>query len=170
MSKCVDDVKPPHTTFFHPRYMLRFTSSEAACSTTPHISRGNIVLAAKTKQPNKVESISYFSPQVFLAGAYNILNLGDLVQWTKSAKSLDEDTVTRVMDMVWDGLLTKDTFDDPEQFELLMTAYKDIFNDISDNKLQRALQGVAKQHLGSRLSYHSRKSYHKIIKKLVFQK
>lgn len=170
MPRCIDSLKPPGDTFFHPKYMIRFKTTKTACSTPLDVHEKTLYMSFSEKKVNHTDELSFFSPRVFIASVYNIFNLDDLVVWAQNAHTFEEETVNRVLDMAWDGLFTKESFTDPELFEKVATVYKTVLQDVQEGDIQRALQRAYKDHWGQKLSYHSKKSYQKIIKKLLVKK
>lgn len=170
MPKCIESsVYPPKTVFYHPKYMVRFTTTDrVACSVQPFINDKTVYIAASEKYINK-EPISYFQPSIFLGLVYNIFELKDVLSWLQESDNLEEETIIRVMDMIWDGLLTKDALKDPEQFNLLVSIYKFIFKEAEENQIFKVLQEVGK-HVNEKLSYYSNKSYYRLIKKSLMGK
>jgi len=165
MPKCIDEFKKPYDTFIHPKYMIKFTSTvnELTCSTPAFVKFNQLWIASRSKYINDKDTLNFFTPQVFLAGVYNIFDIKGLIQWLNNTHNIEENTLTRVMDMVWEGLVTQDNFDE------MVDVYKILFKDIDEKKLYNALERTVK-HIGKGLSFHSNKSYHKIIKKSIDKK
>ena len=161
MPRCIDSLKT-NTTFYHPKYMVRFKSTNTACSTPVFINNKQLFIAASEKLVDDKETLQYFNPKVFLAGVYKIFNLDDLSQWILNNKLSEEDTITRIMDLAWDSIT--DDLDD------MIQVYKTLYPDTPEHDLYKIVSKVWKENQGEQLSYYSRKSYHKLIKKSIEQK
>lgn len=166
MPQCIDSLKAPNTTYFHPKYMIKLCVNDETCSSDVFIDESKIVFHSTAKNIEK----NTYDLKVFLATVYNILNLKDVLKWIKNINGLDENSIIRVLDIIWDSLLTEESFKDAEEFDTLLNVYKSLFPNESDHKLSVVLHKLGKEYLGAQLSYHSKKSYHKIIKKHLGEK
>jgi hypothetical protein len=168
MPQCIDTFKLPNTAYFHPKYMIKAKDTYEICASNVFMVDKRIrFYSTKEEIDNTTKS---FHLKVFLATVYDIYNIKDVLKWVQNIDGLDEDTIIRVLDLVWDSLLSEDSFQDPEEFDTLLNVYKKIFPKESDHKLSVTIQKLGKEYLGANLSYHSKKSYHKIIKKHLGEK
>lgn len=158
MPQCVDDI---NIKYMHPKYMIRLPSIQNTFASNAHLKNDNIYFDRKTND----KETEGFDLKVFLGTVYHIFKLEDLLKWIENSDELDEDTVCRVIDLVWDGIITREVLEDGEEFDVLLSVYKRLYPKESENRLSTVLQKVGKEYLGAELSYNSKKSYHKLIKK-----
>jgi hypothetical protein len=174
-SLCLHQPYPPHARILHPRYFVQNpTAEQKICPTHPYVSAsGKIhIFASKTSETAKQATADQDGPfniPVFLAAVYRIHSLEDAVQWVRSnAANNDTDTVDRVLDLVWDAFVPKAFAKDPERMDELVDMYQyyidKLYIDTKKN-IRSVVTAVVHKYAGKNLTYSSKKSYQKIIKK-----
>jgi hypothetical protein len=119
---------------------------------------------------NKKES-KYFVN--FLSIYYNITNLDDCINWCKNNINLEIKTINRILDIVWQEIITNDFFDNTESVDKLVLLYIYIYKekykkDIDYHIMDKVLRKDGKKLLNAKLIYNSNKSYQKEIKKSIY--
>ena len=168
ITSCLNSFQSPNTRFIHPKYFIQNSPlNTETCATPPYLApNGKIYIFGKKGEMAPTKKA--FDIKVFLAAVYKIHTVDDAIKWTHAnINHHSEDTIDRVLDLVWDSLITKETINDPEIFDKLVEMYEtylDRFN-ITVKNIRNILQAVAEKYIGNDLTYHSKKSYQKIIKK-----
>jgi hypothetical protein len=109
----------------------------------------------------------------FLSVYYNITNFDDCINWCKNNIILDIKTINRILDIVWQEIITNDFFDNAESVDKLVLLYIYIYKekykkDIDYHIMDKVLRKDGKKLLNTKLIYNSNKSYQKEIKKSIY--
>lgn len=168
ITSCLNSFQSPNALFVHPKYLIKNTPlNTQTCATPPYVSsNGKIYIFGKKGETQP--SSKPFDIKVFLAAVYKIHTVEDAIKWARdNIHHSSPDTVDRVLDLVWDSLVTKEIIDDPEAFDKLVEMYKSYLDrhNIPNKNIRDVLQAVADKYIGQDLTFHSKKSYQKIIKK-----
>jgi hypothetical protein len=120
---------------------------------------------------NNIQEPTYF--ERFLSVYYNIRNLDDCINWCKNNINLQMKTINRILDIVWEIIISPDVFENDESMDKIISLYIYIYKtkynkDIDYHIMDKILRDDGKKLLNTKLIYYSNKSYQKEIKKSIY--
>lgn len=109
----------------------------------------------------------------FLSVYYNIRNLDDCINWCKNNINLQKKTINRILDIVWEVIITPDIFENDDSMDKIISLYIYIYKikynkDIDYHIIDKVLRDDIKILLNTKFIYNSDKSYQKEIKKSIY--
>ena len=109
----------------------------------------------------------------FLSVYYNIRNLDECINWCKNNINLQKKTINRILDIVWEVIITPDIFENDDSMDKIISLYIYIYKikynkDIDYHIIDKVLRDDIKILLNTKFIYNSDKSYQKEIKKSIY--
>jgi len=178
---CVSIPQPIGIKFLHPLYLVGTntdvdkykTQKEYSyiCPSTYYLDISDTLVSSQFVKDPKQEmlNLELFDLHILLITAYNIKTLDDAIEWTyKNYNSVEEYTIDRVLDMVWESIIRKKDIEDDIIMDKLVNFYQKYLN-IADYKLiYNSLKTIGNKYLDRKYTFHSNNSFQQKIKKLIF--
>ena len=172
---CVGIPQPIGTCYFHTLYFSRVDSNfpnpkqPYTCPMPYSIYNGKIkdIIYEENKNVD-ITSLDLFNLHVLLKATYDILTVDDAIKWSlKNYHDLDQRTIDRVLDMVWESIIKIENINDDIFMDKLVTFYQTYFNNNDYKLIDSTLRSIANKYLGIKFTYHSNKSFQQKIRKLI---
>lgn len=173
---CIDTPQANGTTYLHPLYLTYINISHSSTGKThscptPYFMEDGALVGLEFVDKNHVVDTQgpQFDIHALLYITYGISTLSDAIQWTHAnIKKYTSSTLDRVWDMVWEVVVTKEDLNNMATLDNLVSTYQLMVGEgVSYGVIEKALLEIGKKYLGSKLTYHSSKSFQKKIKKSI---
>lgn len=168
--KCIGKPVNKGKYYIHPLYFVykvvdNDNDDYHECPTSIYFKDNKLKIEKKASKNESYDlSNASFDIKAYLSLVYNITSLDEAVEWTKNNINEDIAYIERMWDLVWDGIFNKDQLDDDILMNKVVSLFTNLYKanySLVDKSLKKVLSSY------SELSFHSKKSYQKILKKYI---
>lgn len=164
--------------YLHPLYLISVEPYELekgnVCLTPFYIKDSNITLLKSTNDNNDLKlDNNVFNLNFFLYSVYDIKDIDGALKWSYENLEIEEiDSIDRILDCTWECIIKKKDLKNIKVLDNLVQFYQKYFNikyniNPTYRTIEKTILLIGDQYIDTNLTYNSKKSFQKKIKKYI---